>query len=76
MGKYTSEGSALLIMMILGGAIIPPLQGAVGDGAFGLHHSYLVAAACFAFLAFLAIKLQRTLKHQGIDFDQAVSGGH
>ena len=47
LGKYTSEGSALLIMMILGGAIILPLQGVVGDGAIGLHKSYLVAALCF-----------------------------
>ncbi len=31
LGKYTSQGSAFLIMMILGGAIIPPLQGAICD---------------------------------------------
>jgi FHS family L-fucose permease-like MFS transporter len=76
LGKYTSEGSALLIMMILGGAIIPPLQGAVGDGAVGLHNSYLVAAACFAFLAFLALKLKSVLKKQGLDFDQTVAASH
>jgi FHS family L-fucose permease-like MFS transporter len=76
LGKYTSEGSALLIMMILGGAIIPPLQGAVGDGAIGLHRSYLVAAACFVILAFLALKLRSVLKSQGLDFDQQIEGGH
>ena len=53
LGKYTSQGSAFLIMMILGGAIIPPLQGAIGDKT-SMHHSYLLAAGCFAFLAFLA----------------------
>jgi FHS family L-fucose permease-like MFS transporter len=76
LGKYTSEGSALLIMMILGGAIIPPLQGAVGDGAVGLHKSYLVAAACFVALALLALKLRSVLKSQGLDFDQQIGGGH
>jgi FHS family L-fucose permease-like MFS transporter len=76
LGKYTSEGSALLIMMILGGAIIPPLQGAVGDGAIGLHLSYLVAAACFVILALLALKLRSVLKSQGLDFDQQIGGGH
>jgi FHS family L-fucose permease-like MFS transporter len=76
LGKYTSEGSALLIMMILGGAIIPPLQGAIGDGNVGLHHSYLLAAACFAFLAFLALKLKSILKSQGLDFDAQVSSAH
>ena len=27
LGKYTSQGSSFLVMMILGGAIIPPIQG-------------------------------------------------
>ena len=53
LGKYTSQGSAFLIMMILGVAIIPPFQGAIGD-LRGMHQSYLMAAACFAFLAWLA----------------------
>ena len=55
LGKYTSQGSAFLIMMILGGAIIPPLQGTIGDST-GIHNSYLLAAACFLFLAWLAFK--------------------
>jgi len=77
MGKYTSEGSALLIMMILGGAIIPPMQGAIGDiESVGLHRSYLLAAACFVFLAWLALKMQSILRKQGIDFDKAVSTAH
>jgi FHS family L-fucose permease-like MFS transporter len=77
LGKFTSQGSAFLIMMILGGAILPPLQGAIGDNAaVGMHHSYLLAAACFAFLAFLALKLKSVLHAQGLDFDEQVSGGH
>lgn len=75
LGKYTSEGSAMLIMMILGGAIIPPLQGAVGD-SWDLHKSYLVAAACFVILALLALKMKSVLKKQGLDFDQQIGGGH
>lgn len=75
LGKYTSQGSAFLIMMILGGAIIPPLQGAMGD-AIGLHQSYVLAAVCFALLAFIALKLKSVLKSQGFDFDEQVSGGH
>lgn len=76
LGKYTSEGSALLIMMILGGAVIPPLQGVVGDSGIGLHKSYLIAAVCFLILAFLAIKLRSVLQKQGIDFDKQIEGGH
>jgi FHS family L-fucose permease-like MFS transporter len=76
LGKYTSEASALLIMMILGGAVIPPLQGVVGDGSIGLHRSYLVAAACFVILAALALKMKSVLQKQGIDFDKQIGGGH
>lgn len=77
LGKYTSQGSAFLIMMILGGAVIPPLQGTLGDmEGIGMHYSYVVAAICFAFLAYLAIKLRNVLKAQGLDFDSQVGGGH
>jgi len=75
LGKYTSQGSAFLIMMILGGAVIPPFQGSVGD-MVGMHHSYLVAVACFAFLAWLALKLKTVLKAQGLNFDEQIGGGH
>jgi len=75
LGKYTSQGSAFLIMMILGGAVIPPFQGALGD-SIGMHGSYIVAAVCFALLALLALKLRSVLKAQGLDFDQQIGGGH
>lgn len=75
LGKYTSQGSAFLIMMILGGAVIPPLQGAIGDKT-SMHSSYILAAVCFGLLAFLALKLKNVLHAQGLDFDEQVSGGH
>lgn len=77
LGKYTSQGSAFLIMMILGGAVIPPFQGAIGDTpTIGMHNSYLVAAVCFACLAALALKLRSVLKAQNLDFDSQIGGGH
>ncbi len=76
LGKYTSQGSAFLIMMILGGAIIPPLQGALADTQIGIHASYFIPVACFAFLAYFAIAAGHALKLQGIDFDGKMSGGH
>ncbi len=51
LGEYTSQGSAFLIMMILGGAVIPPLQGWIADVS-SIKTSYLVAPLCFAYLAF------------------------
>ena len=38
LGKYTSQGSSFLVMMILGGAIIPPIQGKLAD-IIGIHES-------------------------------------
>lgn len=86
LGKYTSQGSAFLIMMILGGAIIPPLQGAIcdidrtsPDGIMNTtytHFSYIVPVICFAYLAWHALKSRQVLKSQGIDFDQQISSGH
>lgn len=77
LGKYTSQGSAFLIMMILGGAIIPPFQGSLGDiPSIGMHESYLVAAACFIALAFLTLKMKSVLQKQGLDFDKQIGGGH
>jgi FHS family L-fucose permease-like MFS transporter len=54
--KYTSQGSAFLVMMILGGAIIPPIQGKLAD-IIGIHESYIICVLCFAYLAFFAQKV-------------------
>ena len=76
LGKYTAQGSAFLVMMILGGAIIPPLQGKLADlPAIGIHHSYIIPAICFAYLAFYAFRVKSVLKSQGIDFSALESGG-
>jgi FHS family L-fucose permease-like MFS transporter len=61
LGKYTSQGSSFLVMMILGGAIIPPLQGKLAD-IIGIHSSYWIAVICFAYLAFFAQKVGHILK--------------
>jgi len=84
LGKYTSQGSAFLIMMILGGSIIPPLQGKIADGSndiikgmSGIHFSYIVPAIGFAYLAYFAWKVSRELRSQGIDLDHVeAKGGH
>jgi MFS transporter, FHS family, L-fucose permease len=71
LGKYTTQGSSLLIMMILGGAIIPPLQGLISDST-GIHFSYIVPLAGFLYLAFFGWKVRKTLSSQGIDYDKSV----
>lgn len=68
LGKYTSQGSAFLIMMILGGAIIPPIQGKMAD-LFSIHNSYWITVVCFAYLIFFAVKVKKVLKSQGVNYD-------
>jgi FHS family L-fucose permease-like MFS transporter len=75
LGKYTTQGAAFLIMMILGGGIIPPIQGKLAD-VIGIHQSFIVPVACFAYLAFFAIKAKSILKAQGIDYDTNKTVGH
>jgi len=69
LGKYTSQGSAFLIMMILGGAIIPPLQGKLAD-IFSIQSSYWIAVFCFIYLLFYAFKTKSVLKNQGISLSE------
>jgi fucose permease len=77
LGRHTAQGSAFLIMMILGGAIIPPIQGKLADiPSVGIHQSYWVPAAGFAFLAWFGFAVRRILQKQGIDYDASISGGH
>jgi len=76
LGKYTSQGSAFLIMMILGGSIIPPIQGELAD-SIGIHSSYIVPVLGFAYLIFFAWKVSVELRKQGIDIEHiAAEGGH
>lgn len=76
LGRYTAQGSAFLIMMILGGAIIPPLQGKLADiPAVGIHHSYWVPVLCFVYLTFYAFRVKSVLKSQGIDYSSLDGGG-
>ena len=64
-GKYTSQGSSFLIMMILGGAIIPPVQGKIAD-IFSIQESYWVAVLCFAFLLVYSFITQKVLAKQNL----------
>lgn len=78
LGKYTGQGSAFLIMMILGGSIIPPVQGFMAD-TIGIHQSYIVPVIGFAYIVFFAWKVRLELISQGINIDNMEvekSGGH
>lgn len=76
LGKYTAQGSAFLVMMILGGGIIPPLQGKLAD-IIGIHSSYFIPVLCFAYITIFAYLAKQALSKQGINVDVLESeGGH
>jgi MFS transporter, FHS family, L-fucose permease len=75
LGKYTTQGAAFLVMMILGGSIIPPIQGKLAD-IIGIHQSYWIPVACFAYIAFFAFRVKYILNKQGISYDENVDASH
>lgn len=61
LGHLTSQGSSLLMMGIVGGAIIPLAQGALSD-AVGIHTALLLPALCYLYIAFYGFKGSRVLQ--------------
>jgi FHS family L-fucose permease-like MFS transporter len=55
LGRFTSQGSGILIMMVVGGAIIPEIQGVLADH-FGYQHSFGIVLLCYAYLIYFAFK--------------------
>lgn len=69
LGKYTNQGSAFLIMMILGGAIIPPLQGGLAD-LTNIHASYWLTVVCFGLIVLYGVRVKKHLANQGVNYDE------
>jgi len=56
LGKYTAKGSALLIMAIAGGAILPLVFGKIAQLIGDMQLAYLVGVVCYLFILMYAIK--------------------
>jgi FHS family L-fucose permease-like MFS transporter len=86
LGKNTGKASSFLIMMILGGGVIPLVQGSIcdldatnPDGIFGItytHFSYIIPLLGFAYLGFYGFYCPKILKRQGISHIESAGGGH
>lgn len=86
LGKNTGKASSFLVMMILGGGIIPLIQGWIcdfdktnPDGIMGItwtHFSYVIPILCFVYLAFYGFVTPKILKKQGVVIGETTSGGH
>jgi FHS family L-fucose permease-like MFS transporter len=58
LGPRTGDGSGVLIMAIVGGAIIPLIQGAIAD-RIGIHHAFLLPAVCYLYIVYYAFRGSR-----------------
>lgn len=51
MGPLTGEASGLLVIAIVGGAVIPEIQGVLAD-SIGIHHAFIIPVLCYVFIAY------------------------
>ncbi len=54
LGRFTGEGSGMLCMAIVGGAVVPLLQG-WGADRFGLMPSFVIPALCYLYIAWYGL---------------------
>lgn len=62
LGKYTSQGSSLVVMAILGGAIVPIFQGYLAD-QFGVQHSFIIPVFCYIMILIFGAYCTKYLGH-------------
>ena len=58
LGPLTGDGSGLLVMAIVGGAILPVLQGVIAD-RIGIHHAFVLPILCYLYIAYYAFRGSR-----------------
>jgi FHS family L-fucose permease-like MFS transporter len=58
LGPLTGDGSGLMIMAIVGGAILPVVQGAIAD-RIGIHHAFLLPVICYLYIVYYAFRGSR-----------------
>jgi FHS family L-fucose permease-like MFS transporter len=55
LGPLTGKGSGLLVAAIVGGAVVPELQGMLAD-RIGVHHAFILPVLCYAYITFYALR--------------------
>jgi FHS family L-fucose permease-like MFS transporter len=55
LGPLTGNGSGLMNMAIVGGAIVPVIQGAMAD-RIGIHHAFFLPVICYLYILFYALR--------------------
>lgn len=62
LGRHTGAGSGVLCMAIVGGAIVPVLQGVMADNV-SLLYSFVIPLVCYAYIAYYGLKGHKVEDH-------------
>lgn len=55
LGRHTSQGSGILCLAIVGGAVIPLFQGFLAD-TYGVQNAFALAIVCYMYIAYYGLK--------------------
>lgn len=65
LGPITGEGSGVLVAAIVGGAILPYLEGVLADH-IGIHHAFIIPAVCYIYIAYYGFRGSRPMRIGGV----------
>ncbi len=65
LGSFTSQGSGILITMVVGGAVVPEIQGFLAD-SFGYQPSFTIVLLCYAYILYFALEGHRELRDSNL----------
>jgi len=72
LGKYVSQGSSLLVMAILGGALLPLIQGGLAD-SIGIQNSFFLPIVCYAYIVIFGLYCMKKVE---VSVDKPVRTNH
>ncbi|MDO4664956.1 MAG: L-fucose:H+ symporter permease [Actinomycetaceae bacterium] len=64
--RHTETGGAVIVMSIIGGAVIPLVQGYLSDATGSMQFSFVVNIVCFAVILFYFLFMHRSTKKMGV----------
>ena len=64
LGPLTGKGSSIMVAAIVGGALVPLLQGRIADSSIGLHHAFFLPIICYVYIAVFGITRMRASIHR------------
>ncbi|MBK6884466.1 MAG: sugar MFS transporter [Flavobacteriales bacterium] len=62
LGKHTRIASAMLVMAIVGGAVLPKLYGMLAESSVGYQQAYWIMVPCYLFILWYALKGARIVR--------------